>query len=159
MNPTIFNFKIIIMSSMKQRVVTHAPKGARLLLQESTNSNVYSNGKSYKQFHYVDLNTGYHYDMTINELLKFVTIGGNSFKKTYTGYVSSLPVYLGVRSITPAKQEVYPMSAYNDFRGHSTDETTVYQSGLRNGAKPYYASLDCTVRYVLSDEEKSLLGL
>lgn len=131
---------------MSQRVSTHATKGARLVLQPD--------GKSY-----MDIRTGFIFRLTINELMKFITINHLPFKARYTGYVSALPQYLGVKLVNEAQDVVYPMSAYNGFKGRDTDEVTLKDSGLRSGAKPYLGTIDCVVRFVLSPEEKRLLGI
>ena len=108
---------------MSQRVSTHATKGARLFLQPD--------GKSY-----MDLRTGFIYRMTVNELLKFITINQLPLKATYTGYVSALPQYLGVKSVTKAQDIVYPMSAFNGFKGRDTDEDTLQDQVLNLTSEP-----------------------
>lgn len=131
---------------MTARVTTHAPKGARLLLNADGTS-------------YTDLKTGYVYRLTLNELLRFVTFNNAPIKATFKSYVSKLPEYLGVKSTQATDAPEYPMTAYNNFAGRETDDATLKDGGLRQNAKPYYASIDCVIRFKLNAEEKSLLNI
>ncbi|MCK5788518.1 MAG: hypothetical protein KAH32_05945 [Chlamydiia bacterium] len=131
------------MSRMKERVITHAPKGARLMLISANT--------------YRDLRTGYIYALTLNEMFKYIRINGSKFKEVYTTYISALPLYIGIRHINEGTD--YSLSAYEGFKGHSTDMDTVYESGLRDNAKPSCESIEVTLRYTLSDTERASLGI